>query len=65
MSAYLTPADVADLLGCSHDTVLRAIARGHLRAVRYGRLVRIAQADLDAFLAANTAAPKRRRLRTA
>lgn len=64
MSTFLSPADVATLLGCSHDSVLRAITRGDLRAFRYGRLVRIAQADLDAFLASHTTQSKGKRLRS-
>lgn len=60
MSSHLSPVEVAGLLGCSHDTVLRAIARGDLPAIRYGRLVRIARTDLDAFLAAYAVKPKRR-----
>jgi excisionase family DNA binding protein len=61
---FLSPADVAELLGCSHDSVLRAIGRGDLRAFRYGRLVRIATADLDAFLTANTTTGRSKRLRS-
>ncbi len=48
---YLTPAEVAHLLACSDDTVHRAVARGDLPAVRYGRMVRIERAGLEAFLA--------------
>ena len=62
---YLSPADVATVLACSHDSVLRAIDRGDLPALRYGRLVRIARTDLQAFIAAHTTATgKRRRLRS-
>ncbi len=50
-AAYLTPADVATLLATTPSTVHRAIARGDLPAVRYGRLVRIRRDDLDAFIA--------------
>lgn len=52
---WLTPDEVATELRCSHDTVLRAIRRGDLTAVRYGaRLVRVSRAELDAFLARHT-----------
>lgn len=64
-AAWLSPTDAAAELACSRDSVLRAIARGDLPAMRYGRLVRIARDDLDAFLAAHrTAPPTRRRLRS-
>lgn len=47
---WLSPTDIARQLGCSNDTVLRAIARGDLTAVRYGRLFRVNPTDLDRFL---------------
>lgn len=47
---WLSPAQIATQLGCSPDTVLRAIKRGHLRAVKYGRVVRISRPDFDRFL---------------
>ena len=41
-AAQLTIPDVAQALNCSPDTVRRMIARGELRAYRYGpRLIRI------------------------
>lgn len=68
--AYLTTAEVARLLVCSEDSVLRAVKRGDLPAVRYGRLVRVERAELDAFLARHTVrgdrlGSQRRRRRTA
>jgi excisionase family DNA binding protein len=64
-AAYLAPSEVADLLGVSHDTVLRAVARGELPAIRLGaRLVRIARTDVDAWLAARAVTPRKRRLRS-
>lgn len=51
MTVHLSVAEVADELACGRDTVLRAIKRGDLPAVQYGRLVRVARADLDAFIA--------------
>lgn len=65
---FLSPDDVADELRCSADSVLRAVARGDLIAVKYGRLVRIRRSALDAFLAAHTtgdALSTRRRRRVA
>lgn len=57
---YLSPDAFAAELGCSHDSVLRAIKRGDLRAFKYGRLVRISRADADAFLTAHTTTSARR-----
>jgi excisionase family DNA binding protein len=63
---YLTTAEVASELACSDDSVLRAIGRGDLPALRYGRLLRVSRADLDAFIAAHTTSgpQKVRRRRT-
>jgi excisionase family DNA binding protein len=62
---WLSPTDTALELACSRDSVLRAIARGDLPALRYGRLVRISRVDLDAFIAAHRTVPARRgRLRS-
>lgn len=47
----LTPRDVAARLGVCRDTVYRLVKCGELLAVRVGALVRIAPADLAAFLA--------------
>jgi excisionase family DNA binding protein len=46
-----TIRDVADLAGVSIMTVRRWIDHQGLQIHRLGRLVRISQADLDAFLA--------------
>lgn len=62
---FLSPSQVADLLAISRDSVLRAVKRGDLEAVVYGRLVRIPRSSLDAFLAAHRSQPRsRRRLRS-
>lgn len=42
----LTIAQVAERLQCSPDTVRREIARGRLKAIRFGRLIRIRESDL-------------------
>lgn len=60
MSEHLTTEQVAEVLACSTDSVLRAITRGDLPAVKYGRLVRVSRRDLDAFLAAHRTTPARR-----
>ncbi|HCX85009.1 MAG TPA: helix-turn-helix domain-containing protein [Micrococcales bacterium] len=44
---YLTIRQAADVVGCSPDTIRRMIARGELRAVRFGRLLRIPPTALD------------------
>lgn len=44
---YLSIDDAAKALDCSRDTVRREISRGNLKAVRFGRLIRIRRADLD------------------
>lgn len=59
----LTPAQVAEELACSPDSVLRAIARGDLAALKYGRLVRVGRADLDAFIASHRSVASTRRRR--
>lgn len=64
----LKTKDAAAYLACSTETVRRAIARGHLTAERYGRVLLIRQSELDRFVAANrTTGPDqlaRRRRRT-
>lgn len=44
--SYLTIAQVADALSCSPDSIRRLIARGELRAYRFGRLIRVASSDV-------------------
>ncbi|WP_420114867.1 helix-turn-helix domain-containing protein [Pseudactinotalea sp.] len=44
---YLTVAEAAKVLSCSSDSVRRLISRGELRAYRFGRLIRIATADIS------------------
>jgi excisionase family DNA binding protein len=47
---FLSVADVAVRLGVSEKTVRRMIARGDLRAHRVGRLIRVAERSLAAYL---------------
>ena len=63
MTAFLTPTQVAEELACSPDSVLRAITRGDLPAVKYGRLVRVSRDDLDRFLEQHKTQGRNRRLR--
>jgi excisionase family DNA binding protein len=47
----LTTADVAQRLQVNQKTVRNWIKRGDLKAILYGRLVRIRPSDLDDFIA--------------
>lgn len=63
--ALLTPQEAARRAGVHTETIRRAARSGALPASRAGRAVRIAQADLDAWLsgatrAERTRAPRRR-----
>jgi excisionase family DNA binding protein len=49
--------DVAGLLEIHPETVRRLIAKGELRAVRIGRLVRVPREALTEFLAGGSDAP--------
>jgi excisionase family DNA binding protein len=60
VSAYLTVAAVAELVGVSPRTVLRWVERGDLAAVRLpGGRLRISRRDLDAALDGWATAPGR------
>ena len=48
----LTIPEAADLIGVSPRTARRLITAGELRAYRVGRLVRVREADANAFVAA-------------
>lgn len=50
---YLSPRQVAELLGVSTKTVSRRIADGEIRASRIGRLLRIAAADVQRYVDRN------------
>ena len=49
-AALLSPREVAELLAVNRATVYELIARGELRAVRVASALRIARADLAAYL---------------
>ena len=51
ITPMLSIKDVAEITGVATRTVSRWIARGKLVAHRFGRAVRIAEADLKVFLA--------------
>lgn len=46
---YVTIANVAARYGTGREQIHRWIRRGELPAIRVGKLVRVAVADLDAF----------------
>lgn len=48
-----SPKEVADSLGVSRKTILEAIKRKDLHAVRFGRRIVIPKAALDKFLEGN------------
>lgn len=48
---FLTVAEVADSLRVSTMTVYRLIKAGELRAVRVGKSYRLAEDDVDRYLA--------------
>ena len=48
--AFLTVAEVADMLRVSNMTVYRLITAGSLPAVRVGKSYRLTEADVDKYL---------------
>jgi excisionase family DNA binding protein len=48
---FLTVAEVADIMRVSTMTVYRLIKAGELRAVRVGKSYRLAEDDVDRYLA--------------
>ncbi|HUP84750.1 MAG TPA: helix-turn-helix domain-containing protein [Acidimicrobiales bacterium] len=48
--AFLTVAEVADMLRVSNMTVYRLITAGSLPAVRVGKSYRLTEADVDRYL---------------
>jgi len=52
MSDLLTLNDVADRLQVSRRTVERLVAAGRIRIVRVGRLIRVTERELEAYVAA-------------
>lgn len=48
--AFLTVAEVADMLRVSNMTVYRLINAGSLPAVRVGKSYRLIEADVDTYL---------------
>ncbi|KKT19093.1 MAG: hypothetical protein UW03_C0024G0007 [Candidatus Peregrinibacteria bacterium GW2011_GWA2_43_8] len=46
----MTPEQVAKTLQLHHLTVLKLIKQRKLRAIKFGRVYRIRESDLDSFL---------------
>lgn len=46
---WLSIRKAAELWDTSQDTIRRAIARGDLASYRYGRVIRVKAADLEAM----------------
>ena len=47
---FMSIEEVADMLGVNYQLIYRLVRSGELRAARIGRVYRVAQADLDAYL---------------
>lgn len=54
---WLSTADAAKALGITPRTLYRFIDQGDLAAYRFGRVIRIKQADVDAFIEGARIAP--------
>ena len=48
---YMTLEEVAELLGVNYQLIYKLVRNGELPAVRIGRIYRITETDLDAYLA--------------
>ena len=48
---FLTLEEVAELLGVNYQLIYRLIRSGELPAIRLGRIYRVTEEDLDAYLA--------------
>ena len=58
---FLTVQEVADLMRVSSMTVYRLIKAGELPAVRVGRSFRVAEGDVDTYLASGYTRPDSQR----
>jgi excisionase family DNA binding protein len=52
--SYLSVRDVAKILNVSNKLVYRLVEDGELVALKVGAILRVAESDLTAFIAANT-----------
>lgn len=56
---FLNVDGIAGYLGVSVRFVWHEIARGHLTAVRFGRLVRVRRSELERYIAGNSSGASR------
>ena len=61
----LTVEDVAARLGISVDYTYRLIGRGEIARTKVGRLVRVSESSLAAYIESHTSEPRRARKGTA
>ncbi len=54
---WLSTADAAENLGITTRTLYRFINQGDLPAYRFGRVIRVKRADVDAFIEASRIEP--------
>ncbi len=54
---WLSTAEAADRLGITARTLYRLIDTGNLPAYRIGRVIRLQEAEVDAFIQASRIAP--------
>jgi excisionase family DNA binding protein len=54
---WLSTAEAAHLLGVTNRTVYRFINEGQLTAYKFGRVIRLKEADVDTFIDASRIEP--------
>ena len=54
---WLSTADAAKYLGITSRTLYRFIDEGQLPGYRFGRVIRLTEAEVDAFIEASRIAP--------
>ncbi|HHV61115.1 MAG TPA: helix-turn-helix domain-containing protein [Firmicutes bacterium] len=59
---FLSPTEVAEILGVSRQHVVRMVNRHDLPAIWVGRVIRISREELDKFIAAGGCRPERERV---
>jgi excisionase family DNA binding protein len=56
-SRWLSSKEASDLLGVNLRTLYRFIDEGHLIAYKFGRVIRVKEADVSAFVEASRIVP--------
>lgn len=51
---YLTTGEVAEILALSERSIRRLCAEGRIKHMKHGRVIRISEEDLDAYIISNT-----------